>query len=46
MKDKNNALSKIDAFPNLVFFVNKILFIVLTDIKSKNQIYIWFILRI
>ena len=44
LRDKNNSLSKMDAFPNLVFFVNKILFIVLTNINSKSPIYIWFML--
>jgi hypothetical protein len=44
MKDKNDSLKKISSFSNLVFFFNKILFIVLTSIKSDNIIYIWFML--
>ena len=44
MKDKNDSLKKISSFSNLVFFYNKILFIVLTSIKSDNIIYIWFML--
>ncbi len=46
MKDKNNSITKIDSFSNLVFFFNKILFIVLTNINSTSQIYIWFSLII
>ena len=46
MKDKNDSLKKISSFSNLVFFFNKILFIVLTSIKSDNIIYIWFMLII
>jgi len=46
MKDKNNSITKIDSFSNLVFFYNKILFIVLTNINSSSQIYIWFMLII
>ena len=44
MKDKNDSLRKITSFPNLILFLNKILFIVLTCIKSENIIYIWFML--
>ena len=46
IKDKNNSLNKIDTFPNKVFFVNKIIFIILTSINSKSQIFIWFTLII
>ena len=44
IKDKNNSLTKVDSFPNKVFFVNKILFILLTNIRRKNIIFVWFIL--
>jgi hypothetical protein len=44
MKDKNDSLKKITSFSNLVFFVNKILFVVLTSIKTDNIIYMWFML--
>ena len=44
MKERNKALTKIDSFPNIVFFINKIIFITLSSINSKNQIYIWFTL--
>ena len=44
MRDKNDSLKKISSFSNLFFFFNKILFIVLTSIKTDNIIYIWFML--
>ena len=46
IKDKNrtNSLSKIDSFPNRVFFINKIIIIVLTCFDTKSQLYTWFIL--
>ena len=44
MNEKSKALTKIDSFPNIIFFINKILFIALSSINSKNPIYIWFML--
>ena len=44
MRDKNDSLKKISFFSNLVFFFNKILFIILTNIKTDDVIYIWFML--
>ena len=46
IKERNNSLNKIDAFPNKIFFFTKVLFIVLTNIKYNNQIFIWIILII
>ena len=46
MVDKSSSLQKIDSYPNKIFFFNKIIFIVLTNIIYKNQIYTWFILII
>ena len=46
MVDKSSSLQKIDSYPNKIFFLNKILFIVLTNIIYKNQIYTWFVLII
>ena len=46
MEDTLNIMKKINSFPDLVFFLNKIIIILLTNISNKNPIYIWFILFI
>ena len=46
MKDKNDSLKKITSRSDLVFFLNKIIFIVLTNIDYHGTIFIWFVLII
>ena len=46
MKDNSNSLTKINSFPNIVFFFNKILFIILTNLVYKNIVYTWIVLII
>ena len=44
MKDKNKSLNKINSYADLTFLINKILFIILTNIKYKDILFIWFTL--
>ena len=44
MKDKSDSLKKITSYSDIIFFLNKIIFIVLTNIDYHGTIFIWFVL--